>query len=87
LGAAWRDVVRLVLGDAVRVLGAGVVAGAALSLAGTHFVSSLLYGVEARDLRTLVGAAVILALTALVATVLPAWRAARTNPTEALRED
>lgn len=87
LGAAWRDVVRLVLGDAARIVVAGVLVGAALSLTGARFVSSLLYGVAPHDARTLAGAALILILTALVATLFPVWRAARTDPTEVLREE
>lgn len=87
LGAAWRDVVRLVLGDAGRVVAAGVLVGAALSLAWTRFVASLLYGVAPRDVRTLVSAVLLMVGTALIATMLPAWRAARTDPTEALREE
>jgi len=43
--------------------------------------------VAPQDVRTLVGAILILACTALIATLLPAWRAARTDPTEALREE
>ena len=87
LGAAWRDVVRLVLRDAVGIVAAGIVVGAVLSLAGSHLVSSLLYGVAPQDVRTLAGAILVLALTALIATMLPAWRAARTDPTQALREE
>lgn len=87
LGAAWRDVIRLVVGDAGRIVAAGIVVGAALSLAGSRFVSSLLFGVAPQDVRTLLGATLVLVCTALIATMLPAWRAARTNPTEALREE
>lgn len=87
LGAAWKDVVRLVVGDAGRVVAAGVLIGAALSLAATRFVASLLYGIAPQDVRTLVGATGVLACTALIATMLPAWRAARTDPTEALRDE
>src|SRR6185437_5734295 len=78
LGAAWRDVVRLVLRDAGGIVAAGILAGAILSLGGSHLVSSLLYGVAPQDLRTLIGAVLVLACTALIATMLPAWRAART---------
>ncbi|HEV2178888.1 MAG TPA: hypothetical protein VGR59_01135, partial [Gemmatimonadaceae bacterium] len=60
---------------------------AVLSLAGMRFVASLLYGIAPHDVRTLVGATLVLTLTALIATTLPAWRAARTDPTEALREE
>jgi len=87
LGAAWRDVMRLVLGDAGRIVAAGIAGGAILSLIGSRFMSSLLYGVAPQDVRTLVGATLVLAGTALVATMLPAWRAARTDPTEALRDE
>ena len=87
LGAAWKDVVRLVVGDAGRLVLAGVVAGAALSLAGTRFVGFLLYGVAPQDVRTLVGATLVLGCTALMATLVPAWRAVRTDPTEALRDE
>jgi len=87
LGAAWRDVMRLVLGDAGRIVAAGIAVGAILSLIGSRFMSSLLYGVAPQDVRTLVGATLVLACTALVATMLPAWRAARTDPTEALRDE
>jgi len=66
---------------------AGIAAGAILSLIGSRFMSSLLYGVAPQDVRTLVGATLVLAGTALVATMLPAWRAARTDPTEALRDE
>jgi putative ABC transport system permease protein len=87
LGAAWRDVVRLVLGDAGWIVGAGIVVGAVLSLAGSQLVSSLLYGVAPQDVRTLVAAILVLVSTALIATMLPAWRAVRTDPTEALRDE
>lgn len=87
LGAAWRDVFRLVVGDAGRIVAAGIVVGAILSLVGSRFLSSLLYGVAPRDVRTLVVAILVLACTAVIATMLPAWRAARTDPTEALREE
>lgn len=87
LGAAWRDVIRLVLGDAGRIVAAGIIVGTLLSLVGSRFVSSLLYGVAPQDVRTLIGATLVLAITALIATMVPAWRAARTDPTEALREE
>ncbi|HKV49756.1 MAG TPA: ABC transporter permease [Gemmatimonadaceae bacterium] len=87
LGAAWRDVVRLVLGDAGRVVVAGIIVGVGLALTSARFVRSFLYGVGPQDVSTLVGAILVLCATALIATVVPAWRAARTNPTDALREE
>jgi putative ABC transport system permease protein len=87
LGAAWRDVLRLVLGDASRVVLAGIVVGAGLALASARLLASLLYGIAPRDVGTLCSAALVLAATALIATILPAWRAVRIQPTEALRDE
>ncbi|MNC84663.1 Macrolide export ATP-binding/permease protein MacB [compost metagenome] len=87
LGADRRRVLRLVLGDVISMAGGGVVLGivAALGLGGT--ISSLLYGVSAYDPATLAGSAVMFLLVAALASALPAARALRIQPAEALRAE
>jgi ABC-type antimicrobial peptide transport system permease subunit len=85
LGARAPDVERMVLGDGLRtiLLGAGVGVLAAVAVA--RMLSSLLYGISSLDIPSFVGVTLLLVLTASVATWLPARRAARVDPTEALR--
>jgi predicted permease len=87
LGADRRSVLGLVLREMFGMAGAGVVLGiaAAVGLGGT--LSSLLYGVSAYDPATLAGSAVMFLLVAALASALPAVRAARIPPTEALRAE
>ena len=66
---------------------AGIAIGAAVTFVTVRVLGSLLYGVEARDPWTLVASALLLAASAVVATALPAGRAASLPPVEALRED
>jgi ABC-type antimicrobial peptide transport system permease subunit len=85
LGANARDVVRLVLGQAVMTAAAGVAAGLAGSLALTRVMQSLLFEVSATDPLTFAGVAVLLSLVALVASYIPARRATKVDPMVALR--
>ena len=86
LGAEATGVIRLVLGQAVRLVALGLVIGAAFSLWASRFVSTLLFGLEPRDPATLAGAAAALMAIGLVAAGLPARRAARIDPAQVLRE-
>lgn len=85
LGAQAADVGRLVLRHATLLVGIGLAAGLAAALALTRLMSALLYGVSASDMVTFGSVAVLLALVALVASLVPVVRAARVDPLDALR--
>jgi ABC-type antimicrobial peptide transport system permease subunit len=85
LGANSGRIIALVLKTAARPIIGGVVAGIAAALALTGLLKSLLFGVGPRDPLTFVVAPCLLAFVALIAAFLPARRAARLDPMEALR--
>ena len=85
LGATRRDVVLLVLRQSVRPLAIGIVVGLVASTTLASVLKTQLFGVTARDPLTLVGVVIVLTGVALVATLIPAGRAAGVDPTEALR--
>ena len=87
LGARAEDVVALVVGGGVRTVALGVVVGALLALAAGRLVASLLYGTTPHDPVALLTVSMILMLVAAVASMVPAWRASRVDPVEALRAD
>jgi putative ABC transport system permease protein len=87
LGARSRDVLRLVLGGALKMTGAGVAIGLVAAAALTRLLGSLLFAVQPTDPVTLVGATAILATVALLACALPAWRATRVDPAVTLRQE
>jgi putative ABC transport system permease protein len=80
LGAEPRDIVKLVVGQGMRLALLGVAIGIAASLALTRLISRLLFGVNATDPVAFSLAAVVLAITALAACYLPARRAMRVDP-------
>jgi ABC-type antimicrobial peptide transport system permease subunit len=85
LGAGGAQVLRMVLAHGMKLAGAGVVLGLGLAWATTRFLGSLLFGVKATDPITFGGVALLLTSVALVATLIPARRAALTEPDKALR--
>jgi len=87
LGASLADIVGLVVGQGIRVVGVGALLGLLLALAGSRLVASLLYGVAPRDPWSLAIVVMILMLVAAAASSIPAWRASRVDPLEALRAD
>jgi predicted permease len=87
LGARIADLLRLVLGEGLRTVALGVVAGIALALAAGRLVASLLYGIQPSDPRVLIAVSVTLLVVAGLAALVPAWRASRVDPTSTLRAD
>ena len=87
LGASTGDVFRLVLVGALRITLAGAVIGLALSVVVSRLLTTVLFGVEPLDLLTFALVVIVLALTAAVSVVGPAWRATRIDPVVALRAD
>jgi putative ABC transport system permease protein len=86
LGAAPIRVVRLVLSRVAGLVGVGILVGGLLSAWASQFVNSLLYGVTPRDPLTFAAAIAALLIVSAIAGWLPAWRASRIDPAEALRE-
>jgi putative ABC transport system permease protein len=87
LGAARRDVLSLVMLQGARIAGVGLVLGMAGAFGLTRLMSSQLFQVNATDPVTFVSVAALLVTVALVATLLPALRASRLDPVQALRKE
>jgi ABC-type antimicrobial peptide transport system permease subunit len=87
LGAESGAVYRLILGEAGRLTALGVVIGMAGSLGAAALLRELLFGVRPWDPPTLIGVTVLLGISAIFASYLPARRAASVNPVDALRAE
>ncbi|HKC23347.1 MAG TPA: FtsX-like permease family protein, partial [Thermoanaerobaculia bacterium] len=87
LGAEAKDILRLVTGQGARLAASGLAIGGAASLLLSRLLTHLLFGVSPQDPLTLLGVAALLALAALLACAVPALRASRLDPIEALRTD
>ena len=84
MGSAPGEVFRAVVGQGLRVTGVGLVAGATAAFFLTRLIRSLLFEVQATDLRVILGVAGLLAVVGLAACIVPARRATTVNPVEAL---
>ncbi len=87
LGARSSVIVRLIVTQGVGSALAGVAIGITLALLGGRFIETLLFDTSARDVPVFVTVAVVLMLVATIASLIPAWRARRVNPVEALRAE
>jgi putative ABC transport system permease protein len=86
LGADRARVIRLVLSEAILLLSVGLVTGVVLALWAGRAAATLLFGLQPHDVVSLVAASVLLATTTLVASYVPARRAAL-DPMAALRDE
>ncbi|HVZ49793.1 MAG TPA: ADOP family duplicated permease [Gemmatimonadaceae bacterium] len=87
LGAKVGDVLNQVVGEGVRVVLVGVALGVGLTLVASRLVATLLYGVEPNDVSAILLAGSALLLVTIVAAIVPALRAARSDPLTALRSE
>jgi len=85
LGAQRTDALRMIMGSGLRLMFIGVVIGLAGAFALSRFLVSLLYGVNPNDPLTLIAVSLLLISVALIASFIPALRAAKVDPIVALR--
>lgn len=87
LGARRADLLKLIVGEGMRIVTIGLVVGLIAASALTRFLRAILFGVSASDPTALATVTILLAFVALAACFIPAMRASRVNPVIALRED
>ncbi len=87
LGAKPADILKIFAGRAGMLVAAGLISGAIVALLAGQLARSFLFGLEPWDVRTILTAVVILTGVSLLASCLPAWRAAMLQPLAALRQD
>jgi predicted permease len=87
LGARDRDVIRLILGDGVRLAGIGILVGGVAAIVLGRLVADLLFDTAPYDPAVIGTSSAVLLSVAVIASFLPAWRASRVDPAIALRVD
>jgi ABC-type antimicrobial peptide transport system permease subunit len=87
LGAQTKHVLTLVVGDGLRLAAMGIVVGIGSALIATRALRTMLFGVQPGDAATIGVVAAVLVATAAIASYMPARRATRVDPVEALRAE
>jgi putative ABC transport system permease protein len=87
LGATPANLLTMVLGEAFRLVIAGLTLGLTAAVVVTRFLDTLLFGIHSRDVVTFAGVAIVLAIAAMLGCVVPARRAMRVDPMVALRAE
>jgi putative ABC transport system permease protein len=87
IGAGRREVLRLVLGSGLTLAFTGLAAGLVIAAATTQFMRTLLHNVEPIDTPTFLSVAALLSAVAILASLVPAWRATRVDPVVALKTE
>ena len=87
LGAQREEVLGLMLGDGLRTALYGLALGLAASVGGVRLIQSTLYGTRPLDPAIFASVATSLLIVAALACLVPAWRASRIDPMEALRSE
>lgn len=87
IGATRATVVRIIVREGFTIVVPGVLLGILCALGAATLVRSQLYGVTSTDPATIVGSAVVFIVTGLVAALVPALRASRIDPVDALRQE
>jgi putative ABC transport system permease protein len=85
LGANSLTIIKLIIRQAVVVVAAGLVVGVIGSVVLTRLIANTLFGIEATDPLTFVAVSLLLLAAALVACIVPTWRALKVQPSEVLR--
>jgi predicted permease len=87
LGATGGDVISILVGSGAKLAAIGLASGLAISLVASRLIDSMLFGIRPQDPLAIGGAVLLLSAAALLAALIPALRASRTDPALALREE
>ena len=87
LGAQKQDVLRVVMAQAGKLVGAGIFVGLVGAFAATRLLTDLLFHVRPTDTTTYACVVAVVAVTGFLACLIPAWRAAKVDPSVALRHE